>query len=290
MALRIDSYADVARAAGKEVAEVVVKRIAKLLMDKVRTEDSVATLQAAVNDAPDSADAHYWLGETLSVRIDEVSTFRKLGMAGDMREAFRRAVELAPGEPRYRVALFEYFRQAPSIAGGSLDKAREQLAALEKLDAGQAHEARGELFEQDKNLKDAETEYRAAVAAAPEEAEHRLRLGMFYETTERWDDAWKTFEQLLQRSPNELAAQYQLGKIAASTGQHLPRGEAALREYLNHPPLFQAPPPAWAHFRLGQVYERMQKPDDARSEYETALRLDPKHADAKKALDALGKN
>ncbi|HEX9433573.1 MAG TPA: diguanylate cyclase [Burkholderiales bacterium] len=48
MALRIDSYADVVRAAGKEVADVVVKRIAKLLMDKVRTEDSVArTAQAA---------------------------------------------------------------------------------------------------------------------------------------------------------------------------------------------------------------------------------------------------
>src|SRR5207253_4609080 len=42
MALRIDSYGDVVRAAGKDVADVVVKRIAKLLLDKVRTEDSVA--------------------------------------------------------------------------------------------------------------------------------------------------------------------------------------------------------------------------------------------------------
>jgi two-component system, cell cycle response regulator len=42
MALRIDSYAEVVRVAGKEIAELVLKRIAKLLMDKVRTEDSVA--------------------------------------------------------------------------------------------------------------------------------------------------------------------------------------------------------------------------------------------------------
>jgi len=48
MALRIDSHADVVRAAGKEIADVVLKRIAKLLMDKVRTEDSVArTAEAA---------------------------------------------------------------------------------------------------------------------------------------------------------------------------------------------------------------------------------------------------
>jgi len=40
MALRIDSHAGVVRAAGKEIADVVLKRIAKLLMEKVRTEDS----------------------------------------------------------------------------------------------------------------------------------------------------------------------------------------------------------------------------------------------------------
>lgn len=42
MALRIDTHADIVRDAGKDVADVVVRRIAKLLMEKVRTEDSVA--------------------------------------------------------------------------------------------------------------------------------------------------------------------------------------------------------------------------------------------------------
>jgi|SRR5882724_1602283 len=48
MALRIDTYADIVREAGKDVADVVVKRIAQLLVEKVRTEDSVArTAEAA---------------------------------------------------------------------------------------------------------------------------------------------------------------------------------------------------------------------------------------------------
>jgi diguanylate cyclase (GGDEF)-like protein len=47
MALRLDSYDDIARAAGKEIADLVVTRVGKLLMDKVRIEDSVArTAQA----------------------------------------------------------------------------------------------------------------------------------------------------------------------------------------------------------------------------------------------------
>jgi diguanylate cyclase (GGDEF)-like protein len=47
MALRLDTYDDIALAAGKDIADVVVARVAKLLMTKVRAEDSVArTAQA----------------------------------------------------------------------------------------------------------------------------------------------------------------------------------------------------------------------------------------------------
>ena len=47
MALRIETYGDIARAAGKEIADIVLKRIGKLLLDKVRTEDSVARVAEA---------------------------------------------------------------------------------------------------------------------------------------------------------------------------------------------------------------------------------------------------
>ena len=38
---------------------------------------------------------------------------------------------------------------------------------------------------------------------------------------------------------------------------------------------------------LGMIYERQGKKDVARSEYQTALSLNPRNTDAKKALDAL---
>jgi len=47
LALRLDTYDDIVRAASKEIADVVVVRIAKLVVDKVRTEDSVARTGAA---------------------------------------------------------------------------------------------------------------------------------------------------------------------------------------------------------------------------------------------------
>jgi len=47
MALRIDTAGDIVRAAGKDAAEQLVARIAKLLMDQVRAEDSVARTAGA---------------------------------------------------------------------------------------------------------------------------------------------------------------------------------------------------------------------------------------------------
>ena len=47
MALRIDTVGDIVRTAGKDAAEQLIARIAKLLMGQVRTEDSVARTAAA---------------------------------------------------------------------------------------------------------------------------------------------------------------------------------------------------------------------------------------------------
>lgn len=47
MALRLDTYDEIARTAGKDIADVVLARVGKLLTEKVRAEDSVArTAQA----------------------------------------------------------------------------------------------------------------------------------------------------------------------------------------------------------------------------------------------------
>ncbi|HWM42629.1 MAG TPA: diguanylate cyclase [Burkholderiales bacterium] len=47
MALRLDTYDEIALAAGKDIADVVVQRVAKLITDKVRAEDTVARVAYA---------------------------------------------------------------------------------------------------------------------------------------------------------------------------------------------------------------------------------------------------
>jgi hypothetical protein len=61
--------------------------------------------------------------------------FRAMGMAGDIREAFQKAVELDPSNMDAQFGLMGYYLAAPAIAGGGIDKARDQARAIARVDA-----------------------------------------------------------------------------------------------------------------------------------------------------------
>jgi Tfp pilus assembly protein PilF len=66
------------------------------------------------------------------------------------------------------------------------------------------------------------------------------------------------------------------------------RGERELRYWLSSAPS-TAPivTQSGAHMRIAMIYEREGKKDAARTEYQTALSLNPKNSEAKKMLEAL---
>jgi diguanylate cyclase (GGDEF)-like protein len=80
MALRLDTYEAIVLAATKDIADLVVARIAKLVMEKVRAEDSVARVAQAsfvVLAANTSAADMMALAERLRRELDEAKvTYR----------------------------------------------------------------------------------------------------------------------------------------------------------------------------------------------------------------------
>ena len=87
--------------------------------------------------------------------------------------------------------------------------------------------------------------------------------------------------------PENLSAHYQIGKIGALTGEQLDLAEASLEYYLDNRPPAGAPTHAGAHWRLGMIFEHRKQLDRARAAYEAALELNPAHARAQAALEAL---
>ena len=287
-------YAEAAKLLAAQVQEHPDDVDARVLLGRAQMglrkfADAVDTLEDAVKRAPESAEAQYAYGQALGNRVNEVNMFRQPMMAGDIRKAFQRAVELEPRSVKYHEAMFEFYRQAPALVGGGMDKARAEAETLAKLDAAAGHRAEGALDAAEGRMPQAETEYRAAIAAAPKDADAYIELGLLYQKDKRYDDAFKLFDALLKKDPGNPRAEYQIGKTAALSGKRLGDGEHALKRYLATPPPPDEPSWAHAHLRLGGVYERMQHIADARAEYQAALALDSSLVDARKALAALPK-
>jgi tetratricopeptide (TPR) repeat protein len=253
-----------------------------------RPAEAVAALRRAAAVEPPSAEAHYRLGQALTIQISQSGVWRKVLLSDDIGAAFERAVELAPDDSEYRYALFEFYRHAPSFVGGGMVKARKQAAALAKLDPARGHRANAALLLQEGRVGEAEAQLRAAIAAAPDVADHRYALGYFQQNQKRWSAAFGTFDQILERFPAEKQALFQIGKTAAVSGQQVDAGIRALQRYVKHKPKADEPPLSWAQYRLGQLLERQKKPDEAAGAYRRALELDPRLSDARQALRALG--
>ena len=114
-------------------------------------------------------------------------------------------------------------------------------------------------------------------------------LAAFYRRQSKWDESFGIYEKIMKVAPTELVAHLGWGAVSAASGKSLDRGERELKTFLASATIEKHGQAnmAGAHFRLGTVYEKTARKDLAKSEYNETLKINPKHADARKALDAL---
>lgn len=129
--------------------------------------------------------------------------------------------------------------------------------------------------------------YEDAYALKPNDPQIRTALMVAYQETKHWSEAYAGIKRWIAGDPKSNSPHYQLGRLAAVSGQYLAEGEAALRKYLAMPRGKDDPEPKHARYRLGQVLAHAGRKDEARAELQAALKLDPKFKDAKDALAAL---
>jgi tetratricopeptide (TPR) repeat protein len=87
--------------------------------------------------------------------------------------------------------------------------------------------------------------------------------------------------------PTRLGAYYTAGRQLLMDGRELERSEQCFRHYLTREPEFGWPSHGGAHWRLGQLLEKRGEKSAAIAELETAIKLQPDLADAKKDLKRL---
>jgi tetratricopeptide (TPR) repeat protein len=213
-------------------------------------EEAVPWLEKATTLAPTSSRYLVSLGDAYGLAAQKAGLFSKPGLARKCRAAYEKAVALDPRNVDAHYALFRFYRQAPAIVGGGLEKAREEARQLQQLD-----DLRGTL---------------AMVEVSVAEKS--------YET------AFAQLAALRRRHPDSATAAFQIGRLAALSGQRLSLGATMLKEYLSHTPDEEEPPLWAAHWRLGIIYEKMGDAAGARAEYQAGLKLNPTQPQLVEAL------
>jgi tetratricopeptide (TPR) repeat protein len=86
---------------------------------------------------PNEANVYYKYGGALGMKAKDSNKFKALGMIGEVKESFEKAIELNPKHIEARWALVMIYIQLPGIVGGSESKAKKyanELLAISPVD------------------------------------------------------------------------------------------------------------------------------------------------------------
>lgn len=225
-----------------------------MLMSQDQPEPAVKAYERAVELDASNSELRRRLGDAYGFSAQKAGLFSKLGWAKKCLAAYQKAVELDPKNIRAHESLLGFYQQAPSVVGGGMDKAYAQAEEIKKLDGDRG----------------------------------RLAYAQLYVSEKKFTEAFTLFEEVLANQPENYNALYQIGRLAAASGERIDRGIEALRKALTLSPATGAPPHEAAHWRLGMLLEKKGDKTAARENYEAALKLNPQFQQASDALKKLG--
>jgi tetratricopeptide (TPR) repeat protein len=213
-------------------------------------EDALPWLEKAAKLEPTNA---LYLADYGGISMSVAGKTRSLSAATKGREAMEKSLTINPDNLDAREGLFRFYTEAPWPIGSS-SKAAVQLEEIRKRDPNRA----------------TMISLNAKISA------------------KQFDEAFKLCDELLAKSPDAFFALFQYARIALASGQNLERGLACLQRYIalavKTP---DGPKPAIAWVRIGNIQEKLARPAEARTAYETALQLEPGNRAAAAALASL---
>ncbi|MBM3838555.1 MAG: tetratricopeptide repeat protein [Verrucomicrobia bacterium] len=261
--------------------------LGRIALEEHRLTEGIDHLDHATRLNPTNAVYFLWLARGYGLQARNAGIPTGIGPALKSRAAFEKSVALDPGLIEAREDLIQFHREAPGIVGGSRRAARAHAIEIMKREPYIGALIQGDLLMDERKNREAESVYRGAAELKPGQVDAYYRIGLLHLKLKEYEKAFSAFERVLQIDINEVEACFYIGEAGAVSGQRLPRAAEALKAYLKTRPWSILPSLADAHFRLGQVYERQEKHELARAEFQAALKLEPGHKEAKAAFRKL---
>ena len=115
------------------------------------------------NLKPNVANYYYKYGGALGMKAKESNKFKALGMIGDVKASFEKAIQLNPKHIEARWALIELYLQLPGIVGGSESKAKRYSNELALISPVDGYLSKGYISEYFGRFQEAVKQYKLAI-------------------------------------------------------------------------------------------------------------------------------
>jgi tetratricopeptide (TPR) repeat protein len=249
-------------------------------------DEAVSACEQAVRLDGQNSAYHMWLGRAVGLKAGHVSFLTAYSLGKRVVAEFEQAVKLNPHSPEALMDLGEFYKQAPSMVGGGLDKAENIAKQLDNVDSARGHQLHGRIAEDRSDYGTAESEYKQAIASAAHPALYWTTLASFYRARKRWSDmesAIQSCEGAALHDKQAAVALYDGAGVLMDAKRDPGTAARLLEEYLASPNKTEEGPAFEAHVRLAKMQKQLG--DTSRAQQEIAAALGLAH-DYKPALEA----
>jgi tetratricopeptide (TPR) repeat protein len=237
---------------------------------------AAAECQQAVNLDGQNSNYHMWLGRALGEWADRATFLNAYSLGKRVRAEFETAVRLDPRNPAALSDLGVFYKDAPALMGGGLDKAESIADQLDKVDPARAHQLRGEIAEQRKDVSSAEREFKQSVAVSPHPAFQWTVLASFYFHHQEWpqlDSAIHSCISAADRDPTAGVALYDGAGVLIKSKRDPQLAAKMLDNYLASNSKTDEAPAFVAHWRLARLLQQSGDSAGAKREQAAAYAL-----------------
>lgn len=233
-----------------------------------------------------NSDYHMWLGRVLGEEADRASFLTAFSLGKRVCREFEEAVRLDPRNADALADLGEFYKDAPGIVGGGMDKAEGVAAQLDKVNEAQADELRAHIAEAGKDYAAAEREFKQAIAVSAHPAFQWSSLASFYRRRQRWNDmewAVRNCAAAAARDRHAGVALYNGASVLTQSHRDPELAARMLEDYLAGASKTEEGPAFVAHVWLARLKEQLGDPAGAQQERTEALELASEYRPAKEA-------
>lgn len=235
--------------------------------------EAVNDCVAAVKLDPDNSNDHLWLGRAYGQKASHVSLMSAYKLAHKVAAEFQKAVELDPRNADALADLGEFDVQAPSVAGGGIDRAPAIAQQLQSIDPAAALALEAHISEKKKDYPAAEANYKAAIAACPRPAGPWMDLAAFYQRRKRLDAMLAAVNSGASADSWHGPALVDGASILARAGVQQPTAIQWLEEYLNSSAQSEDAPAFAVRIQLARLLEDQGNLGQAQQQREAAHAL-----------------